>query len=275
MASSPPSSFTWGRGGARLTPQDIERQRVIAQQLMAPDYSPIQSPWQGLARVAGNLTGAFRERRADQASEANSADQRRIVEAMMNPGMAGGSTSALDAGPGGMDQVSSAVSGLSDTSATPAGRPAINPAVIEALTSPYVSDEVRALAGRQYTEATRQREPLVVNGHVLDPRDPTRQIADYSAEAEPEVVRLVRAAGIDPASEQGRSMLRRSVEGRIDPIVSVPLPGGATYVGPRSGLPGSVGATTREGPPATLPPDYDFGQGGPTPPASGNFPGAR
>lgn len=146
MASSPPSSFIWGRGGARLTPDEIERQRAIAAQLMTPDYSPIQSPWQGLARVAGNFTGALREARADSASTSNAEDQRRIVAALMNPEEASASATSAAA------PSSSPAGGQMATAA----RPRINPAIIEALTSPYVGDEVRALAGREY-QATQRR----------------------------------------------------------------------------------------------------------------------
>lgn len=68
-----------------MTPEDISLERRIAASLSQPDYSPIQSPWQGLARVAGNLTGALRERNANRASEANAADSRSVIEALINP----------------------------------------------------------------------------------------------------------------------------------------------------------------------------------------------
>jgi hypothetical protein len=41
---------------------------------------------------------------------------------------------------------------------------------------------------------------------------------------------------------------------RIDPVVNIPLPGGATYMGPRSAMPGALGGSqmepSRSGPPA-------------------------
>lgn len=153
-------SFLWGSGGRRLTPEEIARERQQAAQRMRTDYSPIQSPWQGLARVADNLMGAIASRRADRASTRNAEDQRRIIEALMGGGGSSVAPSApLDAGPAGMGQVSSVVAGLTDNPqpstplpAPPAspGVPAINPALMEAMTSPFVSAEVRAAAMAQY-----------------------------------------------------------------------------------------------------------------------------
>lgn len=254
------ANFLWGSGGRRMTPEDIARERQMAGRMMQTDYSPIQSPWQGLARVSENLVGALRSRRADRASTANADDQRRIIEALMNPGggappVAGGQPSmpqpTLDAGPAGMGQVSDVVSGLTDTpqpemgapTAQAPARPAINPAIIQALTSPYVSDEVRALATMQYRQQLEaaNRRPLET----------------------PEFVQLIQASGVDPASPEGRRMVARDIERRLDPIVSIPLPGGRVYTGPRSGMPGALG-NGGGAPPATLPPDFEFPEeGGP------------
>lgn len=63
---------------------------------------------------------------------------------------------------------------------------------------------------------------------------------------------------------------KRYLEGKIDPIVTIPLPGGQTYVGPRSGLSSLMGgggqASTAGAPPTTLPPDFQFDEGGPSAP---------
>lgn len=87
MPMQPPQEpFQWGAGGARLTPEQIARQQEIAAALMTPDYSPVASPWQGLARVAGNLTGALQERRANKAQSANQAESASVLEALMAGG---------------------------------------------------------------------------------------------------------------------------------------------------------------------------------------------
>lgn len=55
-----PTSFVWGEGGAQLTPEAIAAQRRVAQAMMqqGSDFSPIRSPWQGMARVAQSLGAA-------------------------------------------------------------------------------------------------------------------------------------------------------------------------------------------------------------------------
>lgn len=65
--------FLWGQGGTRLTPEDIAAQRKIAQSLMTQgmDYSPVQSPWQGAARMAQALLGGYQSGEADRASTVN------------------------------------------------------------------------------------------------------------------------------------------------------------------------------------------------------------
>lgn len=78
--SAPSQAFTWGSGGRRLTPEDIARERALAARQMKSDYSPVQHWTQGLGRVADNLLGALRDRKAQKAADANAADGRRIAE---------------------------------------------------------------------------------------------------------------------------------------------------------------------------------------------------
>lgn len=77
--------FVWGSGGRRMTPDEIARERALAARQMQADYSPIASPWQGLARVADNLTGALRDREARKASEQNTAEGAEIARLLMTP----------------------------------------------------------------------------------------------------------------------------------------------------------------------------------------------
>ena len=86
LSANPPASpFVWGKGGRRMTPEDIARERAITARQMQADYSPIASPWQGLARVANQWTGALRERQARKASERNAAESASIAELLSNP----------------------------------------------------------------------------------------------------------------------------------------------------------------------------------------------
>lgn len=94
--AAPQGAFTWGAGGQRMTPDDIAAQRRRAAGMMQGDYSPIQSPWQGLARVAGNIDGALQMRRADRAAEVNAAQSASVAKNLSNPGAAGQSFFAPD-----------------------------------------------------------------------------------------------------------------------------------------------------------------------------------
>lgn len=223
--------FVWGQGGKRMTPADIAIAHQLAQQQMATgaDYSPVQSWTQGLARLANGAIGGIRERRADKAADQNAAYSQSITQSLL------GSSGAPSMSPGGEVPASG-------------GNPSINPAIAQALSSPYVDDATRELAMTQYK--TQNRPPLAPhywetnNGSVGvigpdgQPRivydDPTPKINWISAD--------------DPLT--GQKILTPTVNG-------MPVGQGA-----------QSGAAP---PPATLPPDFDFGQGGQTPPASGGF----
>jgi hypothetical protein len=68
MAVDAAEPFVWGEGGAQLTPAQLSSRRQLTQAMMAQgmDYSPVKSPWQGLARVAQSVAGAYQGRQADQ-----------------------------------------------------------------------------------------------------------------------------------------------------------------------------------------------------------------
>lgn len=78
--------FVWGAGGARKTPEQIARDREMAAALMGKgvDFSPIASPWQGLARVANAAVGAYGDYRTNQAEAANAETSRDIVARMLS-----------------------------------------------------------------------------------------------------------------------------------------------------------------------------------------------
>lgn len=92
--------------------------------------------------------------------------------------------------------------------------------------------------------------------------------------------RLLLGAGIQPGTPQWAEANRQRAESLYDPTVNANV-GGRDFFGPRSLLLNNLGGGgdptsgvtpgATPNPPATLPPDFDFGNGGPTPPASGRF----
>lgn len=60
--------FVWGSAGSKLTPQEVERQRAIADLMMqsGADFSPVAHWSQGATRVAQSLVGGLANRRADR-----------------------------------------------------------------------------------------------------------------------------------------------------------------------------------------------------------------
>lgn len=99
-APAAPTPFVWGAGGSRLTPDQIARQREIADALLAQgmDMSPVAHPLQGLARVAQAAAGAYRGYRADQAETANGARDGELLAGLFS-GMSGGGEPAATGAP--------------------------------------------------------------------------------------------------------------------------------------------------------------------------------
>jgi hypothetical protein len=71
MAAGASAPFVWGSGGRKMTPEQIARQREIAEAMIAQagDTSPVQHWTQGAARVAQALAGVVKERRANSAEQ--------------------------------------------------------------------------------------------------------------------------------------------------------------------------------------------------------------
>lgn len=135
IAAQPPEPFVYGKGGKRMTPEQIAREREIANAMMGVDYSPVYSPWQGLARVSENIRGALGKRKADKAEQANMDYSDQILESLTNPGGVPSATGA----PG---------------VASPA--PGANLNQLAAIISdPYVSESVKAIAGMQLEQQQR------------------------------------------------------------------------------------------------------------------------
>ncbi|RYG88116.1 MAG: hypothetical protein EON59_05430 [Alphaproteobacteria bacterium] len=252
----PNEPFLWGRGGKRLTPEEVAYERQMAERQLAggADYSPVGHWTQGLARVAEGLTGGLRLRDARKSNEANAAESRSVLEALLNP-PAPVSPGAEVPTPGGNPQAGG-----------------INPAILSALSNPYIDDSTRKLAMQQYQTATKRAEPMEINGQLIDPT--TRQVlGDYrTAPAAPDIIQLAQIANDPARPEFERKAAADRITALNDPIINVPLPGDRVFLGPRSGI-SALGNGGGAQPPATLPPDFDgFDKGGPTPSASGGFP---
>ena len=215
----PQAPFQWGQGGRRMTPDDIARERELAARMTQTNYSPIYSPWQGLARVSENLLGAMRERKADSASERNADYGQQIIQSLLNPG---GSPSASGA-PGGSPP-----------------SPGANIAQLSAIVAdPYLPDSAKAVAQMQLEQGQRM----------------AMKQFEYANREQPEIVQLANIARdtTQPAE------IRRAAQDRItalnDPTLVIPgLPTG-TYVGPRSGVGMAFGQAPDDAP-ETLPPDF-------------------
>jgi hypothetical protein len=106
-------AFTWGSGGAKLTPEDIALQRAVLARRRAGgvDTSPVGHWTQGLARVADALGDVFQEKRLDAAAGQNAAENQSLLSALLG----GGSTSSAS-------PVASALTGT-NASVTPATIP--------------------------------------------------------------------------------------------------------------------------------------------------------
>ena len=89
MAETP---FLWGRGGRKLTPDHIEKERQTAALLAkgAMDYSPVAHWSQGLNRVAQGLLAGIDYRMADKAE----ADNAEVNKGLIANLLAGGSSAA-------------------------------------------------------------------------------------------------------------------------------------------------------------------------------------
>jgi len=101
MTSGVNAPFIWGANGEQLTPEQIERRRKMADALIAKgtDFSPIQHPLQGVARVANALAGAIKNGQLDKAERENADFEQSVSERMLQA-FGGGSENATTASTG-------------------------------------------------------------------------------------------------------------------------------------------------------------------------------
>lgn len=200
QTQQPEQPFTWGRGGRRMTPEDIAREREIAAGQMQADYSPVGHWLQGAARLADNVSGAFRERRADKAAQENMDYNTQLAQLLSDP------------------------TGLPSGSAPADGSPPPPSAgnLAQILSDPYASRDIKALAGSQLENQQR----MAMKREEWANREP------------PEVIRLSRIAHDPNAPEWERKDAADRVTVLNDPLAVVSDLGGGLggYVGPRSQL---------------------------------------
>ena len=82
------AAFVWGDGGAQMTPEAIAAQRKVAQAMMqrGSDYSPVQSAWQGAARLSEGLLGGLDAGMADAAERKNTTAERELLASLISGG---------------------------------------------------------------------------------------------------------------------------------------------------------------------------------------------
>lgn len=195
----PNEPFFFGRGGRRMTPEDIALRRRFGFQQMqqGADYSPIASPWQGLARVAQGFAGGMALRGADKAEERNTAEREDNIARLL----------AYDPASGEPDPVAAL---LADPETSAFG--------------------MAAYKGRQ----TDPVEPVIQranNGDILGLNPLTGEVMFQHADPNPK-----------PSLDW----------------LSVKNPDGTTTLVP-IGVGGPITGGSAS-PPATLPPDFDFGE---------------
>lgn len=114
IAEALSTPFIWGRGGARMTPEQIAREREIAEALGVVDTSPVGHWTQGAARMANALVGKVKEGRAASAEAQNATANQDIVASLL-----GGGGSAFPPAPVSNGSASAAASPVAVSDAPP------------------------------------------------------------------------------------------------------------------------------------------------------------
>lgn len=96
LAMPPPGPFTWGAGGARISPDELARRREIADAQMQGDYSPVGHWTQGLGRVLDGVLGGLETRRLNKAQEANASYSDQITKALLGGDSSGAASAMVD-----------------------------------------------------------------------------------------------------------------------------------------------------------------------------------
>lgn len=206
-ANGPRRPFLWGRGGARMTSDDIVQKRRLAAAMLAQgaDFSPVQHWTQGAARAATGLLGGLQMRAAD--NEAQELAERRDAVAAA---LASGQPMA-----DGMDPIAAA------------------------LATPGMEDFAELAYKRANPDPLEPVIQRANNGDILGLNPLTGE---------------VMFTQVDPNPKPSLDWL--SVKNADGTTSLIPV-----------GVGGPITGAQQEGPqgtpPASLPPDFDFGEGGP------------
>jgi hypothetical protein len=90
-------AFQWGKGGQRMTPQQIAREQEIAAALGVADTSPVDHWLQGAARLTQAAVGKYRETKANKAEAENATYNQDLIASLF--GGSGGVAGAQGAFP--------------------------------------------------------------------------------------------------------------------------------------------------------------------------------
>lgn len=92
-------AFTWGAGGARMTPEDVAKRRQIEQAILArgTDTSPVGHWSQGLARVTDALAGSVRRGQTNRAEREGKASAEETIASLLGGGTAAATPSPVSA----------------------------------------------------------------------------------------------------------------------------------------------------------------------------------
>lgn len=185
--------FVWGAAGRRMTPEQMDAERAIAQSLMQSNYSPVGSVWEGLGRVADNVTGALQARKLDKTDQANTARSDAVLQALM--GGNGGDVAA------------------------------------QAMTDPYLSPQVQGLAKMMWDRANPKPQApsefdRSLKGAGIDPASPEgvalyRQRANTMATPTPQFVPDGVGGGqwvVPPTGGPAAPALPAAPVGKLTPI---------------------------------------------------------
>jgi hypothetical protein len=233
QSTAPASTpFQWGAGGTRLTPEQIASQRAADQQQIATGMD--FSPVQSWTQGLARVAQAL----------VGSLDSKRL------------------------DKATAANAAESAAAAGAIGNGGNGQSVAAILANPYINPGAKEAAKQANQQQQELQRQLAVKQFELD----------HPAPATPgEFEQRLMASGVQQGTPQWVAANQAAVQNVTDPIVNIPLPGGRVYVGPRSGIMAATGGgdpsstAGASAPPATLPPDFDFGGGGTAPAAPSPF----